>query len=666
MRVDPGGGGSTVGLDPQLFGDLISSLSKESSAAQTLVSNYLGQLSRCGLDTSRLTAAAQDLTWAQDQLPMLKRRQSLAQAWEQQNPGLGPMAPAGAGYLDFPTNAAAAAAGQSDAIKVLQALQDHSSTDFVLSELTTNAADPAYLAAFFKALGPQGLAQLGLQTIGYQQQGQQAQYQLWSATIGTALATASYQMPFSQDWLNGIKLPQSEATSPELSLIQPFLSNGVYSSSWLNPLGQYALEQARLEALQPGMMMPPPQLDGIWKAISHNPSFDAKFYAQNFANKDPNASYPPTISYLLSNPMTPHSILDSAFAGMIQSATIPPDPSQFPGLNPAQFAASAQLTVHLFGDNPSLRTTGDVRQALGAIAMNYFSDLAHTVGAAAPGVGDQGALPGFQVVASQSEWESFITEAMRDKTESARLLTFYGEWQQQHPPPSWVGQPDAPSHQGYWSNFSAGILNDFMASTYKTAGAPAGNSSDAIAEIAAAGGAAFLTSLVFGPEAGVAEALVEGGKDAFQTATESQLKTPFHAVLDAAFSGGTDQAGQISASSLTDTQTIWDKTVRIWASQGGLQQDGTAVVKPGVTAASVGGHPVQYYQQQYGGTFVDPSTHALLPLDQIQKDPKALAAYNAWLQDPAVSYANASEFQTQANGQVWDNYARSFATGGGG
>ena len=82
MALEPVGGGSEVGIDPQLLGDLTHSLGQRASDALTLVNGYLGELSRRGLDTSRLTAAARDLTWAHDQVPMLNRRQSMAQALE--------------------------------------------------------------------------------------------------------------------------------------------------------------------------------------------------------------------------------------------------------------------------------------------------------------------------------------------------------------------------------------------------------------------------------------------------------------------------------------------------------------------------------------------------------------------------------------------------------
>lgn len=654
--ADPGGGGgSVVGIDPQLLAGLIQSLTQQSGNAQSLVSSYLGQLSQCGLDTSRLTSAARDLAWARDQLPMLNRRQSMAQALEAQDPSLGPMVPAGAGYLDFPSNQAAQQAGQSDGAKALQALQDRSSTDFILTELGQYGNDPAYLAAFFKALGPQGLAQLGLQVNGYQQQGQNSQYQLWSSTVGTALATASYQMPFSQSWFSQLHLPEDGATQPQLDLIQPFLQHGVYSAAWLNPLGQYALEQARLESLQPGMMMPPPQLDGIWTAIAHNPSFDAQFYQQNFANKDPNASYPPAISALMTDPMLQHSVIDSAFASMVQAATVPPPPAQFPGLNPAQFAANAQLTVRYFGSDASLRTSDAVRSALGEMAMYYFSDLASSARAAAPGMGAQD-VPGWQVSATSAQWANFVAEAMRDKTTSAQLLTFYAKWRNSQPV-DWrgSGQEGVPDHQGFWNDFSLGVMNDFMASSYKLAGQPAGDSGLKISEVLAAGGSAFLTSLVFGPEAGVADALLEGTKDAFQTTAESELNKAFEGDPKSSDASQTLQQ-------LTGVSDTYSSKVQQWYNS--VPGQPPPIDKVTYQGQTYTGDPSAYIAQYSGpgkdasfienGQLMEPGT-----MNQYQ-----LAAYNAWLQDPAVVNANAAAARQAELGMVSSAYARGFAGGG--
>jgi hypothetical protein len=81
------GGGSEEGIDPSALQSMISTMKSSTGNALSLVNGYVGQFSRYGLDTGSLTRAAQDLTWAQDQAPMLGRRQSLAQAAASQAPG---------------------------------------------------------------------------------------------------------------------------------------------------------------------------------------------------------------------------------------------------------------------------------------------------------------------------------------------------------------------------------------------------------------------------------------------------------------------------------------------------------------------------------------------------------------------------------------------------
>src|SRR5580693_5325864 len=122
-RVESGGGGGSVGIDPQLLQSMINAMNSSAGEALTLVNGYISQLTRVGLDTGSLARAVQDLTWAQDQVPMLNRRLSLARAMAEQNPGLVDVT-AGAGALDFATNQAAQAAGKSDGTSALQALEE--------------------------------------------------------------------------------------------------------------------------------------------------------------------------------------------------------------------------------------------------------------------------------------------------------------------------------------------------------------------------------------------------------------------------------------------------------------------------------------------------------------------------------------------------------------
>ncbi|NED96322.1 hypothetical protein G1H11_13490 [Phytoactinopolyspora alkaliphila] len=53
-----------------------------------------------------------------------------------------------------------------------------------------------------------------------------------------------------------------------------------------------------------------------------------------------------------------------------------------------------------------------------------------------------------------------------------------------------------------------------------------------------------------------------------------------------------------------------------------------------------------FYERHYGGTFTD-SNGRLLPFEEIVSDPDALAAYNAWLQDPAVQQATNGFFRDE-------------------
>ena len=608
-RVDPGGGDS-VGIDPQLLQSMINTMGSSAGNALGLVGYYIGQMSRAGLDTSSLTRAIADLTWAQDQVPMLNRRQSIAQAMERQNPGLLTVT-AGAGALDFATSGAAQAAGRADGGKALQALTDHGSTDMILGELSQYADDPAYLSAFFAALGPQGLTALGLQVIGYQQGGQAAQYQTWATTVGEAFATASYQLPFTPGWLGQLQLPDdlaSDPAVPQLGLIQPFLEHGVYSPAWLGPLGQYALQQAFVQGRMPGMEQPV-QLDGIWTALSRNPAFDAQFYSQNFTSKNnPDDS----ISAIMTNPMLVGSIDDSSFAGMVTAATIAPPGSS--GTGPSgtgPFAANAQLTVRAFGDQPGVTLSDPVRAAFGAITMNYFTDLASSVGSAAPGIGGGPGLPGWLVTATPAEWAAFVQQAMGDKTTAAQLLTFYSQWNKNQ------GAYLTVEGSGGWSVMQRSWVGAFMAYNYQKSGETAGDSTSSIASVVADGGAAFLSGLLFGPEAGVAAALLsagaDGGKAAFETAASKTLEGPISSALDG-----------------SAAPPPGDPTTGIL----GLQQQWLAVVMQNSQPGNMPGNPLSY-EQRYGGNFLDSGGHFLSP-DDIAKSGNAQAALNAWLQDPAV------------------------------
>ena len=647
MREVPDGGDDFSGIDPQQLGDMTGSITSRTNQAQTPLNDWSGKANRIGLDTTRLTAISKDLGWAQQQVPMLNRRHTMAQAAAQQGgdpPGF--MQTAGAGALDFPTQQAAQAAGSADGKKALQALQNHDgNTDPIAQELAAHSGDPDYMAAFFKALGPQGLALLG-QKVNQDP----AKNAGLASVVGSGLATASYVTPLTYSWLSQVQLPGQNTAGPNWDLLKPFLSQGVYSPATLQVLGKQALSNTYAESQ--GQTGDPETDQGtalIWEMMAHNPDVAAQFYKDNYGG--PNGAKPNLYS-IMQSPYNVGMTQTQAFADMVQAATIAP--AGAPDIS--QFAANAQMTVRDFGQAPPVQPSGALRHAFGMITMNYFDDMATSVRAAAPGYPPDGA-PGLNVSAGADEWGKFMQLAMGDKTTSAQLMTFYATWRNQQPV-DWKGKgnEDIPEKQGFWNDFSLGVMDDFMASHYQAAGAKAGDSSEKIAEIAASGGAAFLTSLAFGPEAGVAEVLTEaaseGGKDAFQTAVEG--------TLSAAFKGDPEKPGNPDEllAQLTGVPNTWEGTVRSWYSGSGSAPSIDKVTYNGTT---YDGSP-DIYEKEYGGDFMD--NGQLKPLEEIQKDPKALAAYNAWLQDPAIVNANGSAFRTTELGKLSSGYARSFAGGG--
>jgi hypothetical protein len=314
------------------------------------------------------------------------------------------------------------------------------------------------------------------------------------------------------------------------------------------------------------------------------------------------------------------SVAGSAFAGMVRSALIPPQAG-----DGAPFAANAQLTVRYFGGNTGVRTSGDVRQALGQVAMFYYNDMYATVGAAAPGIGEgsdgkpPADIPGLRVTASATGWGSFLDEVMRDKTASARFLTFYGAWRKQFP-----------DNLSPWANEQFKLMDDFVVHQYQAAGQQAGTDPEGISGIVAAAGSAFLTSLLFGPEAGVADALLEAGQGGFRTGVENTISDAFGGDGGALANPVPPEAIR----QITQADSNWERIVRNWYNNEG-GQPAQGVVD--------GGHPAdgnpQYYISKFGGPGADflDSSGKILPLTEIQAHPVRLAAYNAWLQSGAVA-----------------------------
>ncbi len=649
-------GGNFQGINPSMLQQLIKSLNSGVTGAQPLANSYVSQFTRVGLDTGPIQKLLADYGWASAQQPMLNRRYSLAShqpsgdftdGWTEE----------GAGALFYTTTAAAKGAGTADAKQMQAYLDAHdwSGIQKELDAMSQNGDDADYMAAFFSQLGPKGLYALSL----YAQGGPSsdaANEQEVQQIVGSGLATASYEMPLTMNFLQGMEPEHAEpGYSTEMlpggwdsAALAPFLTEGEFSSQWLQTISPAVLYQKDVEMGAPL----PGGYDAIFTAISSNPDFAAKFYQQNSGQLNDYMTDPELYHILASG---------QGFGKFLEAATIPPQGDT----NTKPFTDNAAQFVQLFGGG-SQDTSSDVRQAMAAVAMNYFGDIQGTVTAAAPGAGSSMGL-------SASEWGSFVQNAMQDKTAAAFLMTSYAQWRGQQTDDSLTsnGQgdgPDAADHAGYWNDQSIGVLDYFFASNYQAAGHQAGEGSNAVMETLTeafnAGAATLLTSVAFGPEAGAVELLADAGKDAFSSAAESTLGKVTGPLADSGGGAGnaSDDADKVF-SNLTTIQGKWSSDVTTAWNQS-VQNHSTATDFPQVyyNGAPYTGNP-QQYEQQYGGNFLNSDGTVM---DTSQMNAKQLAAFNAWLQDPAISNVVARKFAAESQGSFGSYYSSQLSGGSGG
>jgi hypothetical protein len=661
-------GGNFQGIDPSMLAQLIKSMTSGVTGAQPVASTYMGQFNRLGLDTSAVQKLLADYAWASGQQPMLQRRYSLA-SHQPSGDFLDGWTSEGAGSLAFATTGAAKQAGTTDAKQMQAYLDDHdwSGIQKMLTAMAQNGGDADYMAAFFSQLGPTGLYGLSLYAQGGSSKDKDNEQEV-KEIVGSGLATASFEMPLSMKFLQGIEPenpPLGYVTEEmpggwDTGALAPFLTEGQFSDQWLKTISPTVLYQ-KGAVEEPGGPGVPPGYDAIFTAISNSPDFAAQFYQQNSGQLNDYMTEPLLYHYLANG---------QGFGKFLEAATIPPQGET----NTKPFTTNATEFVKLFGGG-NVDTSSSVRQAMAADTANYFNDVVGTVTAAAPGAGSTMGL-------TASEWGSFVQNAMRDKTSAAYLLTYYGNWRASQPVDNLAVRngvpipgdgPDTPTHAGYWHDTSTGLLDYFFASNYQAAGSTAGNGDGGVKDILvgafSAGSATLLTSVMFGPEAGAMELIGEAGKDAFSSAAEDSIKTITTKLADGGDGG--DGPAPLDAS-LTSMQQQWsDGVTTMWQQSGSTPGHPSFLPKATYPQGYVEYNGVKYngdplpYEQQYGGSFMN-SDGSIKSTDDIAKDPKSLAAYNAWLQDPAISAQQGPLFATQSGGALMSMYDHLLGGGGGG
>jgi hypothetical protein len=656
-----------MGIDPSLVGQLMRSMTSGVSGAEPVARSYLGQFSRLGLDSGALSKLLADYAWATSQQPMLQRRYSLSSHLPSGD-FAGGMTTIGAGALTYATTAAAKSAGTAEARQLQAALdaRNWAGIQQALLAMKANGDDADYMSALFTQLGPSGLWQLSLYAQGGRDKGQEQEVR---QVIGTGLATASFEMNLTRSFLQGMKSGDPFGYPPELqpggwdtSVLAPFLTEGEFSSQWLGVIAPATLY---LKGIEAGEQVPP-GYDAIFRAIAANPGFAAGFFKQNSGQLADYMTDPELNHYLAS---------DVGFGQFLEAATIAPRGASSTG----PFTANAATFVRLFGSGAD--TTDTVRLAMAAATVYYFNDLRAAVTGAAPGAASPMGL-------STADWAQFVQQSMKDKTSAAFLLASYATWEQSQPVdnrpfvvdpgnpsvrlPMKGDGPLTPSEAGFWNDFSGGLLDYFFAANYQAAGQTAGKGDEntvlaLLKDAGTAGAATLITSLAFGPEAGIvafsAEALkdagTEAGQDAFSTAVEGTISG-----LTGKIGEGGDGPAELLDSNLTSVQKLWANKVLQDFQAGGGRPGAPAVTPVWFENKPYSGDPAPY-QARYGANFMDGNGNLLYGTpEEWQQHPQALAAYNAWLQDPAISAMTGDLFGVRTEGSLAGLYQTLENSGG--
>jgi hypothetical protein len=152
------------GIDPAALTTMISSLSKDSTDLGTSVRAFKTSFAGLGLDTGPLDELIGMSSWADDQLPMLRRRQSLAAAMSHK--GMGPYAAMVQVPEPVPLTAKQAqadgkkAADTANAAEALASGPAGDSFHTIALQLAAHKNDPDWTSAFYAGLDPKLAAQL--------------------------------------------------------------------------------------------------------------------------------------------------------------------------------------------------------------------------------------------------------------------------------------------------------------------------------------------------------------------------------------------------------------------------------------------------------------------------------------------------------------------------
>ncbi|MGY6024969.1 hypothetical protein [Streptomyces spinosirectus] len=354
------------------------------AAAQPHVNSWMSQARRLQMDTSRLSKMTKHLTWAHDQLPMLRRRHSLAMDEEKQDKEIGlggGMVSAGAGDIGKYKSQSEA---QKAAKKAAKAYKDGdmSLADY-MKELEANQYDPDYCKAAMAELGDTALYRLQDGPMMFDPDHPEAGTRILATTVATAMRNGT---TFKDDY-----------GDEDLQHLSGLLAYADFPTDVVANLGK--------QCLAPGNYM---YGEKVWEAMGNDPAASTKFLHDNMD----------TIPAWMKDDSDHHGgVIDDqskAFAEVIKAGTLGDM-----GADPKMSAENAEKLITYYGKHPDESTHPEIQAAFSQIIMTRWDDVQSILTDPAPAD-----LGSDHVSLSDDYMRAFINESMHNPKSAAELLAF--------------------------------------------------------------------------------------------------------------------------------------------------------------------------------------------------------------------------------------------------
>lgn len=265
---DDDGGQEFAGIDPALMRAMIRDLESAKSLVDDRIPGLKSQFEKAGLPTRHIATLTGVASWVGGELPMLNRRQGMAEQLSKENNQFGFTSPMVQTEWEglFKSKAEAEAKAKELAGKYQE---PGGFPDDVWDQIARYQFDPDFAEAFLKALGPEKVAWVAGRLRSWNEPGHEERF----AAFARLMATAGHRGLIDDKWL--AKFATDGRDGPDLHTIAQLIKYGVWDKNTLVNIGNRALKVGQGGG---GNLLTAEILDGL----SRNPLAAHQVYSENF------------------------------------------------------------------------------------------------------------------------------------------------------------------------------------------------------------------------------------------------------------------------------------------------------------------------------------------------------------------------------------------------